>query len=673
MKNNKNNNPSKNGSNRRLLFQPSGLGAIFAVSVLAFSLLVTLFGTFFGGTVKAKTFEPTNESLAFASSDLSVTITDSPDPLPPGSNIRYSVEITNSGPDFATGVMLLLPIPANTTFVSLAQTSKFTFNCTTPAVGGTGNVTCTAPSFITGTVQLILTVNVNVNTPSGTVVTGSASVSSTSTDPVSGNNAATTTTTVSGSPTPTITPTATPTPVGSPTPTPTATPNITPTPTPRADLSVSISDSPDPVNAGSNLRYSIFLTNNGPGFATNVVLTIPIPANTTFVSLSSVAKLGFSCTTPAVGGTGNIVCTAPTLITGATVITLTVNVNAGTSNGTVITGSVSISSSTVDPVSGNNTATTTTTVIGGSGGGTPTPTPTPTPPTARNAALNLLDFTGDARADYVVFRPSNNFWYINPSSAANGLMFTGQAFGNAATDVLTPGDYDGDGITDLAVWRRTTGTFFVLRSSDGTVAVQQFGQNGDEPVARDYDGDGKTDYAVVRRTGGQLIWFILNSSNGSFSGEQFGVASDVVAPGDYDGDGKFDLAVFRGMGDQPATFFVRRSSDRAVTGVQFGLAGDLVVPGDYDGDGKTDYAVVRTGTSYQWYILRSSDNSMFSVQFGAKPDLPTQNDYDGDGKTDVSVYRPQNSTFYVINSSGGVTFRTFGVNGDYPVANYDTH
>ncbi|MEO8072678.1 MAG: hypothetical protein ABI686_05460, partial [Acidobacteriota bacterium] len=78
--------------------------------------------------------------------------------------------------------------------------------------------------------------------------------------------------------------------------------------------------------------------------------------------------------------------------------------------------------------------------------------------------------------------------------------------------------------------------------------------------------------------------------------------------------------------------------------------------------------------SYQWYILRSSDNSMFSVQLGAKPDLPTQNDYDGDGKTDVSVYRPQNSTFYVINSGGGgTTFRTFGVNGDYPVANYDTH
>ncbi|MGI8642057.1 MAG: hypothetical protein ACR2MG_19170, partial [Pyrinomonadaceae bacterium] len=181
-------------------------------------------------------------------------------------------------------------------------------------------------------------------------------------------------------------------------------------------------------------------------------------------------------------------------------------------------------------------------------------------------------------------------------------------------------------------------------------------------------------YAVVRRANGVMTWFILNSgSNNSFRAEQFGADTDVVAPGDYDGDGRFDLAVFRGVGDQPATFFVRRSSGGDIAR-QFGIGSDLVVPGDYDGDGRTDFAVVRTGSAYFWFILRSSDNSVQTVQLGSKPDLTTQNDYDGDGRTDVSVYRQQNSTFYVTRSSDGVTVtRTFGVNGDYPVANYDTH
>src|SRR6476619_6064377 len=115
-----------------------------------------------------------------------------------------------------------------------------------------------------------------------------------------------------------------------------------------------------------------------------------------------------------------------------------------------------------------------------------------------------VDTDGDNKADFSVFRPSNNAWYIYKS---NGSGYTAQQFGLATEDFLTPGDYDGDGKGDIAVWRDTTGAWYWLNSSDNTFHGAYFGVPSDEPVARDYDGDGKTDLAVVRRTGTQLYWY----------------------------------------------------------------------------------------------------------------------------------------------------------------------
>ncbi len=282
---------------------------------------------------------------------------------------------------------------------------------------------------------------------------------------------------------------------------------------------------------------------------------------------------------------------------------------------------------------------------------------------AGSAASTTVDFDGDSKTDYSVFRLSTNTWFVNRSSDNS---FFAVPFG-FSTDNITPGDYDGDGRTDISVWRSSNGVFYALRSSDNTFTAYQFGINGDEPIARDYDGDGKTDYAVARRAGGLLTWYINNSANNSFRIEQFGLNTDITAPGDYDGDGRFDLGVFR-----DGLFYTQRSRD-GFSVVSFGQAGDLVVPGDYDGDGRTDYSILRTGTQYQWYVQFSGGGSTV-WNLGTKPDFSTQGDYNGDGRTDVSVFRQQTGNFYVLRTSNGtVTERIFGMNGDYPIANFDTH
>ena len=67
-------------------------------------------------------------------------------------------------------------------------------------------------------------------------------------------------------------------------------------------------------------------------------------------------------------------------------------------------------------------------------------------------------------------------------------------------------------------------------------ATTAWGTKGDVPVPGDYDGDGKDDLAIWRPGNG--IWHILRNIDGGITSTMHGVAADVPAPGDYDGDGK---------------------------------------------------------------------------------------------------------------------------------------
>lgn len=289
---------------------------------------------------------------------------------------------------------------------------------------------------------------------------------------------------------------------------------------------------------------------------------------------------------------------------------------------------------------------------------------------------NALDYDGDGKADYSIFRPGNNTWYIMES----GGGFIYQKFGLSNMDLLVPGDYDGDGKGDIAVWRATTGVWYVMNSSSNTVSITRFGLSQDTPVARDYDGDGKTDLAVVRSQDNVLVWYVLGSSDGAFSATQFGFDTDFPTPGDYDGDKKFDFAVQRtgANDDDQAFFYILRSSNGNLQVTPWGISNDVVVPGDYDGDGKTDVAVVRevpvdNPTNLVWYILNSSDGSFKIVSYGLASDFTAQNDYDGDGKTDLAIWREENGSFYIRNNNGSSNVVRWGTVGDYPIAAYDAH
>lgn len=267
---------------------------------------------------------------------------------------------------------------------------------------------------------------------------------------------------------------------------------------------------------------------------------------------------------------------------------------------------------------------------------------------------SMFDYDGDGMTDMSIFRAdATGVWYVYQSTA--GVF--GENFGTTG-DRMVPADYDGDRRTDIAVYRPSTGYWHIFNSSTRLITNTLFGGPTDIPMPADYDGDGKADIALFRPAQG--TWHLVRSTAGPIT-FPFGQGSDIPVMGDYDGDGKADCALFR---PSTAGWHIKRST-AGDTVIGFGYGTDKPVPADYDGDGRTDLALFRPSTG-EWFIANSATHTFPFHQFGTATDIPVPGDYDGDGRADVSIFRNSDRHWWMKRTTAGLLAFPFGESGDKP-------
>jgi uncharacterized repeat protein (TIGR01451 family) len=257
--------------------------------------------------------------------DVSVSNTAPAGPVLAGDTIAYSLTVANAGPSDARTVDLSDLVPANTNFVSDIQTSGPAFTLNDPTVGANGTVSDSIASLASGaSAAFTIVVVVSPGAADGATITDTADLSTATADPNLANNSQTVTTSVQA----------------------------------QADLSVTNTTTAAAVLAGNSVTYTVTVANAGPSDALAVVLSDPLPADTTFVSETQTTGPVFTLIDPAVGAAGTISDTISTLPAGASAtFTIVDQVLPSAADAATISNTANVSADTTDANLANNSQT----------------------------------------------------------------------------------------------------------------------------------------------------------------------------------------------------------------------------------------------------------------------------------------------------------------------------
>ena len=277
------------------------------------------------------------------------------------------------------------------------------------------------------------------------------------------------------------------------------------------------------------------------------------------------------------------------------------------------------------------------------------------------------DFNGDGIADLAVANVRQNT--VSVLLGNGDGTFQPQQLYKTGVDPyeIAVGDFNGDGIPDLAVDNLVDNTVSVLLGNgDGSFQPQTTYPVGGDPtgiVAADLNGDGVLDLAVASYDDG-TVRVLLGNGDGTFRPQQTyptGPFPYGVAAADFNGDGFADLAIANVS--QNTVSVLLGNGDGSFQQPQAYLAGMNpagVVVGDFNKDGIADLAVANIGDDTVSVLLGNGDGTMQAQQTypaGLQPLYLTTGDFNGDGLTDLATTNNGGDTVSVLLGKNGGTFQ----------------
>lgn len=265
--------------------------------------------------------------------------------------------------------------------------------------------------------------------------------------------------------------------------------------------------------------------------------------------------------------------------------------------------------------------------------------------------------TGDFNKDGIIDIATVNQCGSDPACASGGSVsiLLGKPDGTFQTGVDYPtgngslprfgivGDFNGDGILDIAVANLGTNTISILLGKgDGTFQLHVDYAVGSSPlsiVAGDFNGDSKLDLAVAN-SGSNSVSILLGNGDGTFQTHvdfATNFAPQSVATADFNGDGHLDLVV----ADLNVTVLLGKGDGTFSAPMEFpGNGASFVAVGDFNGDGKMDVAATEAGLTTVGIHFGNGDGSFqtpvrYDVGSGQWSLIAI--DLNGDGHLDLAV------------------------------------